>query len=413
MSTIAQKLEQLAEIKEDIRQAINDKGVEVTTAEPFGGYADKIAEIPQGGEREDAPLLDVNFYDYDGWRCYSYSKEDFLALTAMPEQPQNEGFIAQGWNWTLEQAQAHVRKYRYLEVGAYCATADGKTRLYVDIPEDNYTLPILAISSNYSHVTIDWGDGTVGKAINALRNPHTYAKAGNYVITLSADEGYTYGLGFGSPYSVVGRNEENVGINTILTKIEIGVECAEIMNYAFASNYRLKTINIPATVVGHPTYGWNSTFNNAYILKFVTVPQGLVSLSNMCNGCYSLKGIALPQSYSSIPQNSFASCRVCQHLAIPEGVTSIGNSAFSTLHSLLILTIPDTVTNIETSAFYINLSLLKIYIYATTPPTLGASNVFTSFAGTIYVPKGSLEAYQTATNWAAYASRMVEMEEEV
>lgn len=48
MGTTAQKLAKLAEVKETIRLAINDKGVEVSTTDTFATYPSKIAEIQTG-----------------------------------------------------------------------------------------------------------------------------------------------------------------------------------------------------------------------------------------------------------------------------------------------------------------------------------------------------------------------------
>jgi len=45
MKTIAEQLIQLNQIKSDINQAINDKGVEVTNADGFSIYPDKIRQI--------------------------------------------------------------------------------------------------------------------------------------------------------------------------------------------------------------------------------------------------------------------------------------------------------------------------------------------------------------------------------
>lgn len=45
MSTIAEQLAALAQIKEDIRQAIIDKGVDVPENTPFADYASLIGDI--------------------------------------------------------------------------------------------------------------------------------------------------------------------------------------------------------------------------------------------------------------------------------------------------------------------------------------------------------------------------------
>ena len=49
MGTTADKLAKLAATKEAIRIAINDKGVEVSTSEPFASFPEKIASIESGG----------------------------------------------------------------------------------------------------------------------------------------------------------------------------------------------------------------------------------------------------------------------------------------------------------------------------------------------------------------------------
>lgn len=54
MGTIADKLVKLRQTKEDIRQALISKGVDVTVSIPFSGYAAKIAAIQTGVDTSDA-----------------------------------------------------------------------------------------------------------------------------------------------------------------------------------------------------------------------------------------------------------------------------------------------------------------------------------------------------------------------
>lgn len=49
MSTIAQKLADLAQVKSDIADAIIAKGVQVDPSDTFASYATKISQIPSGG----------------------------------------------------------------------------------------------------------------------------------------------------------------------------------------------------------------------------------------------------------------------------------------------------------------------------------------------------------------------------
>lgn len=64
MSTIAEQLAALAQIKEDIRQAIIDKGVDVSANTPFADYATLIGDISGGGSHEKTidftPIISVS-----------------------------------------------------------------------------------------------------------------------------------------------------------------------------------------------------------------------------------------------------------------------------------------------------------------------------------------------------------------
>ena len=94
------------------------------------------------------------------------------------------------------------------------------------------------------------------------------------------------------------------------------------------------------------------------------------------------------------------------------GVTSIGANCFYRCTSLASITIPDGVTSIRGYCFYNCTSLASIVMLPTTPPALGSSTFYnTSDDLVITVPKGTLDAYKSATNWSAYADKMVEASE--
>ena len=83
----------------------------------------------------EVPENDVMFYDYDGTVLYSYSASDFANLSAMPANPSHTGLTAQGWNWSLADAKSQVSTYGFLDIGQMYTTSDGKTRIYITIPE--------------------------------------------------------------------------------------------------------------------------------------------------------------------------------------------------------------------------------------------------------------------------------------
>ena len=92
---------------------------------------------------------------------------------------------------------------------------------------------------------------------------------------------------------------------------------------------------------------------------------------------------------------------------IGKACTSIGNNAFTGCTRLTSVTIPDSVRSIGSYAFDGCIGLTSVTVNATTPPTLGGTSVFSNTNSCpIYVPSGSVSAYQTATNWSSYASRI-------
>ena len=105
--------------------------------------------------------------------------------------------------------------------------------------------------------------------------------------------------------------------------------------------------------------------------------------------------------------STFNACSSLTSINIPSGVTTIGNNAFYVCASLTSVTIPDSVTSIDNYAFRSCDSLTSITVKATTPPTLGNSNVFLNTNDCpIYVPAASVDTYKAANNWSTYASRI-------
>jgi hypothetical protein len=51
-------------------------------------------------------------------------------------------------------------------------TDDGKTRLYVDLPYDGFTVPLIWYQRKRNAITLDWGDGSPVESFNDLN----YAK---------------------------------------------------------------------------------------------------------------------------------------------------------------------------------------------------------------------------------------------
>lgn len=337
----------------------------------------------------------VNYRDYDGTIVASYTTAEFASLVHAPSNPQHSGLVSQGWNWPLADAKTYVASHGGLEIGQHYITSDGKTRLYVNVNPDVDDLPpaIFFNQSNADGVTIDWGDGSATETSSTAGNTsltHQYSTAGDYVITMARNSG-TYSIG-DTNNRLIGGGSHTARLN----KIELGAYVTALGWMGYVS---LDSITIPSTALSIGDYAFYTS--NLY---FVVIPSG----SQMGKECYEESGIKVTSLPPSVTFTSytFYGGHTLRRLFLPEGVTLLPGSIFGECYSLASITIPSTVTEIGQSAFYGCYNLSDVYMLSQTPPTLGTS-AFTGYE-IIHVPSGSLSAYQSATNWSNYASKMVE-----
>ena len=202
-------------------------------------------------------------------------------------------------------------------------------------------------------------------------------------------------------------------------------------NFGFCKKCKLLTyVNLPDTLTSIGNYAF---YGCASLLE-ITLPDTLTSIGNYAfEFCSSLRLIVLPEGLTAISQYAFDECSALSLVIDLPNLTTLGKDAFSRADvtrvenlgkissienaasgnygmfrgnvNLTYVNLPDTLTSIGNYAFYGCSSLQYIRIEATTPPTLSA-NAIPSTIGAIYVPDESVAAYQAATNWSSFASKI-------
>ncbi len=109
---------------------------------------------------------------------------------------------------------------------------------------------------------------------------------------------------------------------------------------------------------------------------------------------------------TSIGQSAFYGCSSLTNITIGNSVASIGSDAFRYCSSLTNITIGNSVASIGSGMFYGCHSLTQLILFPSIPPTL-ASNAIPANVQSIYVQQSSKAAYQAATNWTTFATKIV------
>ena len=109
---------------------------------------------------------------------------------------------------------------------------------------------------------------------------------------------------------------------------------------------------------------------------------------------------------TNIGNSAFYNCSSLTSVTIGNSVTSIVVSAFYNCSNLKSVTIGNSVTSIDNTAFRRCTKLTQLILFPSTPPTL-SSNAIPDNVQSIYVPQSSKAAYQAATNWKTFASKIV------
>lgn len=323
-------------------------------------------------------------------------------------------------------------------VSAYDFTVDG---MYFNIlSQDDLTCQITSGDEKYT--------GTVIIPVQVEHNGQTY--------TVTGISGYAFNECYGLTDVAISNSVTTISSYafyycTKLKNVAIGRSVTTIGQEAFGHCTSLTSVSIPNSVT---TIG-DMAFDECYGLENITLGENVKTISSKAfGGCRSLKSITLPHSVQTINMNAFEGCTSLTEVTIPSSVTQMGSEVFAGCTSLAQITFEDgseplgidmcyeekgilhncpvktfylgrninctgyymfnpfedlttvtdmtigsTVTDVTAIHFELFDGLQTICLHAQTPPAVGGFTNEQYFNVSIYVPKGTLEAYQTADTW--------------
>lgn len=209
-----------------------------------------------------------------------------------------------------------------------------------------------------------------------------------------------------------------------LTKITLPTNSlTEIKDYSFQGCCNLTSINLPKTL----TYIGSSAFQNCIGLSSIELPDNITNIGNYAFAfCIGLTNITFPKALKYLGESALQLCTGLTEINLPDGVDVIMRAAFDYCTHITNVNLPAELTYLQGYAFNhcFNLksvcfstritdlgdfiftssnNLSEIKILNPNPPRIRKYNYpFETVDKTkckLIVPKGSIEAYKSATGW--------------
>lgn len=154
-----------------------------------------------------------------------------------------------------------------------------------------------------------------------------------------------------------------------LVSVSIPNSVTRIESFAFSGCSNLKSLDIPSSVAsmgqnvffGCDSLEYEVEDNVKYISNWAvgvvkgktsyTIRQGTLGLYETFNYAYDVENVLLPEGLISIGSEAFGNCEELTTITIPQSVTNIGLGAFNGCTNLESITLPDALESIDTWAF--------------------------------------------------------------
>ena len=326
----------------------------------------------------------------------STDENDFFAFRFRCSKPTMTSVTVNGAIWA-DDIELDTQGKPVLDLGSWyqCEIKGGTSALYARlahyIPFADSNVEAVLLSKG-----IGDGLGVTYKDAARVTNISTWFK-GNTDITSFAE--------FVNFSGIIKLERTAFSNCTSLAEIALPASLTSIGQYAFQDCSSLtRIVDLENTKLTKIEY---QTFYNCSSLTEVRLPSSLTKIRDFAFwNCSSLTEIELSPSLTSIGAHIFNGCSALTKITNLENtkVTSLPNNAFYNCSSLIEVRLPSSLTKIESYVFDRCTSLQYIRINAITPPTI--TSTIPATVVSIYVPDESVAAYQAATNWSSFASKI-------
>lgn len=225
-----------------------------------------------------------------------------------------------------------------------------------------------------------YGIHYIGPDSNMMIYPMVKHEGLNYAIIEVADSAFCQSDQI--RYLSLGEGIRSIGIDACyecenLVSVSLPSTLTTIHPGAFSSCHRLRELLLPSHLknIGH------GAFVGTYALRHITIPEGVTCLPTDCFVSSGIETVTLPSTLRVLERGVFYDCHSLRSIVLPAGIERIGEYCFMRCDSLR-----------------------EVTVLAPVPPAI--TNVFANTTGirrTLFVPKGSIEAYQQAPYWQEFA----------
>lgn len=375
---LVKQLTELAHLPTPFAKNLNDKGVVASSKETLNALIDKIPLIPtvEGdltlGTKEitqDGDYFPIN----DGVDAYSSVSVNIMG---------NNDALVKFLDVTKgTQRMKRVEVRGNVPSYAYNSRADLQEVHLIDCEEIGFS------GFNNCNNLLALTNNTIIKKLNE----NAFKDCSNMVAELKLDDNITIipTYCFQNCYNL---------------KVNLPKKIQSIGSYAFRGNLEFECDELPSdlqSVGGFTFYNckkliakvlppitMSSYCFNYSGVQFEDIPEGTTLATYAFNYCDGLTNLKFSNS-GVIPNYCFQYCKNLESIEIGNGIASINTNAFKGCSNLKTIT-----------------------CHNTTPPTLVYNAINSCPIETIYVPASALETYKSATNWSAYADKMIEIEGE-